>query len=69
MPTKTLDRAKIITPQILETLHHPVPQSWLDVAGILKGKKKVNALKYQKQVRKDWDKRLNKLNTGKNNAF
>ena len=61
MPTKVRARARMITPQILKTLRHPVPQSWLDVAGILKGKKLVNGLAYQKQIRKEWDARLKKI--------
>ncbi len=61
MPTATLKQASTITPQDLETMRYPVPQSWLDVAGILKGKKKVNALAYQKQIRKGSGKRLSKL--------
>ena len=61
MSTTTLKQARIITPQDLETMRYPVPQSWLDVAGILKGKNKVNALAYQKQIRKGWGKRLYKL--------
>jgi hypothetical protein len=61
MLTTVLKQARVITPQELAVLRYPVPQSWLDVAGILKGKKKVNALAYQKQIRKEWDKRLNKL--------
>ena len=61
MPTTTLKQAKILTPADLEAMRYPVPQSWLDVAGILKGNKKVNALAYQKQIRKGWGKRLSKL--------
>ena len=61
MSTATLKQARIITPQDLQTMRYPVPQSWLDVAGILNGKKKVNALAYQKQIRKGWRKRLAKL--------
>jgi len=61
MPTKTLEKARIITPQGLKTLRNPVPRSWLKAAGILKGKKKINALAYQKQIRKTWETRLAKL--------
>ncbi len=61
MSTTTLKQARIITPQELETMRYPVPQSWLNVAGILKGKKKVSALAYQKQIRKTWETRLAKL--------
>ena len=61
MAATNLKQARSITPQELETMRQPVPQSWLNVAGILTGKKKVSALAYQKQIRKEWDKRLNKL--------
>jgi len=61
MPTKTLDKARLITPQQLTAARNPVPRSWLKVAGILKGKKKINALAYQKQIRKTWETRLAKL--------
>jgi len=61
MPIKTLNEAKVITPLQLKTLRYPLPQSWIKVAGILKGKKKVNALSYQKQIRKGWVARLAKL--------
>jgi hypothetical protein len=61
MPTKTTEQAKILTLQQLKTMRYPLPQSWLNVAGILKGGKKVNALVYQKRIRKGWGKRLAKL--------
>ena len=54
-------QAKIITPQELGTMRYPVPQSWIKVAGILRGKKKVGALAYQRQIRKTWETRLDKL--------
>ncbi len=54
---KTIEQAKIITPEQLRTVRYPLPQSWINAAGILKGKKKVNALRYQKAIRKEWDKR------------
>lgn len=61
MPTKILEQAKVITPRELKALRFPIPQSWIKAAGILKGKKKVNALAYQKQIRKAWDRKLAKL--------
>ena len=54
---KTLGQANIITPEQLRTLRHSLPQSWLAIVGILKGKKKVDALRYQKNIRKEWNKR------------
>lgn len=54
-------QAKILTVEELE--HHRIrlPESWTRAAGLLKGKKRINGLTYQKQVRKEWDKRLKKL--------
>lgn len=59
--TITLKQARVITPQQLQTLRFPIPQSWLNVVGILKGNKKINALANRKQINKEWDKRLAKL--------
>ena len=53
-------RAKILSPEKLATLRQSLPRGWLEVAGILKGKRQVNPLRYQKQIRKEWDKRLKK---------
>ena len=36
-----------------------LPKIWTDVVGILKNKK-IDSLKYQKQVRSEWSKRLKK---------
>jgi len=54
-------QAKIISPEKLPKLQQPLPKSWLEAAGILKGRKKIDPLRYQKQIRKEWDKRLEKL--------
>ena len=53
-------QAKILTPEKLEKLHQPLPRSWIEAAGILK-RKKIDALRYQRQKRKEWDRRLEKL--------
>ena len=37
-------------------------QSWEALAGILKGKKAINAVKWQKEIRKEWERKLPKLN-------
>jgi len=37
-----------------------LPKSWIKAAGLLKHKK-VNPLKYQKQIRAEWEKRFKKL--------
>ena len=34
-----------------------IPQAWLDVIGILKGKRKISALAYQRKIRAEWDRR------------
>ena len=54
-------QAKILTPEELKEARHPLPKSWTDAAGILKGKKRVDALKYQKQIRREWDRRSKEL--------
>lgn len=60
MSTKTLSKAKVLTPRELENYRYPLPQAWIDAVGILKGKK-INALKYQRQIRKEWRKRMSRL--------
>lgn len=54
-------QAKILTPEKLYTLRYPLPQSWTNVIGILKGRKRIDPLKYQKQIRKEWEKRNKQL--------
>jgi len=54
-------KAKILIPKILEKYSYPLPKSWVRAAGILKAKKPVNPLKYQKQIRQEWNERLEKL--------
>lgn len=36
-------------------------KSWIKAAGLLKGKKKLDPLAYQKKIRKEWARRFNKL--------
>ena len=57
---KMQQKVKIIKAGDVKNLRYPLPESWKRVAGILKGKK-INALKYQRQVRAGWEKRLKKL--------
>lgn len=38
-----------------------LPKSWLKAAGLLKGKKKLDPLAYQKKIRKEWERRFSKL--------
>ncbi|MBI4159975.1 hypothetical protein HY504_02315 [Candidatus Wolfebacteria bacterium] len=42
------------------SLRRSLPQSWINAIGILKGKN-INPLRYQKQERRGWTKRLKKL--------
>jgi hypothetical protein len=53
-------QAKIITPEKLREIRYPLPKSWTEAIGILK-RKQINPLKYQRRIRKDWEKRLKKL--------
>ena len=54
--------AKIIKPEEVINLRYPLPQSWIEVAGILK-KKRVSSLLYQQKIRRVWEKRLKKVKT------
>lgn len=38
--------------QLVSTVE--IPTIWKEVAGILRGNKRVDGLKYQRQVRKEW---------------
>jgi len=53
-------QAKILSPEKLATLRQSLPRSWLEVAGILK-KRGVHPLRYQRRIRKEWEKRWKKL--------
>lgn len=55
---KTQTKAKVITLKELARLRYPLPESWKRAAGMLKGRKGVDALKYQKEVRDEWEKRI-----------
>ena len=44
----------------LDKLRYPLPKSWIRTAGIWKNKK-IDPIKYQKQVRREWEVRLKKL--------
>lgn len=49
--------------KVTDLLHQSraLPKSMLKAAGLLKGRKKVNPLTYQRQLRKEWERRFNKL--------
>jgi len=53
-------QTKILSPEKITTLRIPLSQNWLKAAGILK-KRRINPLNYQRQIRKEWEKRLKKL--------
>ena len=57
---KTQQKEKIVKAEDLKNLRYPLPESWKKAAGILKGRK-INALKYQRQIRAEWEKRLKRL--------
>ena len=53
----------VLTPKtkIPGELRRHLPRSWIEAAGILKGKKGIDALRYQRQLRKEWERRFKKL--------
>ncbi|HEX9722493.1 MAG TPA: hypothetical protein VGA53_04475 [Candidatus Paceibacterota bacterium] len=55
------NQATILTPDQAKNLRYPLPKSWGAAVGILKGKKRVDALKHQKQIRKEWGQYSKKL--------
>ena len=59
MPNKS--QAKVIKSSELGKLRYALSRTLIGAAGILKGKKRVKALIYQQKIRKEWDKRLEKL--------
>jgi len=56
---KCNQHTKIITKKEKKELKTPMPSIWNKVIGILKGKK-VDPIRYQKQIRKEWNKRSSK---------
>jgi hypothetical protein len=46
--------------EMLKPQKRTLPKSWIKAAGLLKHKK-INPLKYQRQVRAEWEKRFKKL--------
>lgn len=53
-----LQRAKVIKPRELATLRYPLPESWKKAAGLLKGRKLIDPVEYQRTIRKEWESRL-----------
>ena len=54
------NRANVLTVGQLDEVRYPLPPGWTEAAGILKGKT-IDALRYQREVRRDWERRLKKL--------
>ena len=50
-----------MTPEEVQHVRYPLPKSWVAATGILKGKRHVDALKHQKQIRKEWEQRSKKF--------
>lgn len=50
-------QAQIIALDQIGTLRTKLPASWTNAIGILKGKK-IDPVKYQRSIRKEWDQRL-----------
>ena len=53
-------KAKIIKAEDVSKLRYPIPESWKKAAGMLKGRK-IDAVKYQRKIRQEWETRLKKL--------
>lgn len=55
----TLEKSASQTKLNIATSKQALSKAWIKAAGILKGKK-INPLHYQKQIRKEWEKRIKK---------
>lgn len=53
-------KAKILTPEQVEKLRYPLPKSLIRAAGLLRDKP-VDPVKWQRQIRNEWETRLKKL--------
>lgn len=53
-------QAKIITSEEVNAVRQPLSRGLLDAAGILKNKR-IDALKYQRAIRREWEKRLKRV--------
>ena len=51
---------KLTTKNEIVKINSPLPSIWSKAAGLLKNKK-INALKHQKKIRNEWEKRAKKL--------
>lgn len=57
---KTATRTNVITIEEARRRDRVIPKAWLDVIGILKGKRKISALAYQRKIRAEWNRSLGK---------
>jgi len=55
-----MPQARVITLQELRTRKQPIPASWRRVAGMLKGRDTIDPVQYQKDIRAEWEQRLQK---------
>ena len=57
--THTKTKARVLTAEDVKNIRYPIPESWKKAAGMLKRRKHlVDPLKYQRSIRKEWEKRL-----------
>lgn len=62
--TKSMSQTAQTKPILLSKArraHYSLPHSWTEAAGILKGKRRVSPLRYQKRARQEWDRRWKKV--------
>ena len=55
-----ITQAKIITLEEIGSVRQPLSRGLLEAAGLLKNKK-INAVKYQKDIRREWENRLKRI--------
>lgn len=55
-----IQQTKTISVKNIRNIQYPAPYGWRTAAGILKGKKYINPVKYQKEIRREWNKRIEK---------
>lgn len=64
MTTSTAtQQARILTKTQVGLLRYLLPEGWHAAAGILKGKKRQQPLRYQHTIRKEWERRLKRTAT------
>ena len=57
----TITKARILTVDDVANHRIPLPEDWIKAAGVLKRKKGLHPLRYQRQIRREWDRRQRKL--------